>query len=495
MTSEQWQRVRQVFENALDVEPAELDRWLLEQPLDAGLRAEVASLLANHSHAGSFLVAPLAEQVPALLDEEEALKPGTVVGHYKIAREIGRGAMGRVYLAEDVHLGRSVALKALAPHLSGDPAHRERLRREARAAAGLMHPGICAVYALEEFDGQLFIVSELIDGHTLREEIAGSARPDAESIAATARDLAEALACAHARGITHRDFKPENVMRDRTGRLKVLDFGLAHVAEPRVLATPGPIAPMTATLAGAFVGTPAYMAPEQLNGQRADARADVFAYGVVVYEYACGAHPFEAPTPIGLVARVLEGDARSIADRTRHVPASVAAIVDRCLCKAPGDRFPSATEIVASLKAADTASPRPAAGRTATWWVGHQLIVMAVYVAAAAIAWSIKEAFPGSLVLSAFIALGICSAVAGILRAHLLFTAAVNPPHLKTERLRVQATVVVIDLLIAGNLVVDGVQIATARPLWSVLTIGLAAGIALATTLMEPATAAAAWPE
>jgi hypothetical protein len=496
MTSEEWQRVREVFENALDVEPAELDRWLLAQPLDTGLRTEVASLLAHHSQAGSFLVAPLPEQVPALLDEEEALKPGTAVGHYKIAREIGRGAMGRVYLAEDVHLGRSVALKALAPHLSGDPAHRERLRREARAAAGLMHPGICAVYALEEFDGQLFIVSEFIDGHTLRDEIAGPERPDADAIASTARELAEALACAHESGITHRDFKPENVMRDRTGHLKVLDFGLARMAEARVLATPVPMMKVTATMTGAFVGTPAYMAPEQLNSQRADARADVFAYGVVLYEYACGAHPFEAPTPIGLVARVLESDARAIVDRTRHIPAHVAAIVDRCLRKLPGDRFTSATEIVALLKAGDTESARhPSAGRTATWWVGHQLIVMAVYVAAATIAWSIKEGFPGSLVLSAFIALGICSAVAGILRAHLLFTAAVNPPHLKTERMRVQTTLVVIDLLIAANLAVDGLQLATARPLWSVLTIGLAAGIALATMLMEPATAAAAWPE
>jgi serine/threonine protein kinase len=491
MTSGQWQRVRQVFENALEVEPADLDRWLLEQPIDASLRAEVASLLAHHSQAGSFLAAPLSEQVPALLDEEEPLTPGTVVGHYKIAREIGRGAMGRVYLAEDTHLGRPVALKALAPHLSGDPAHREGLRREARAAAGLTHPGICAVYALEECDGQLFIVSELIDGHTLRDEIAGAERPGADAIAATALELAEALACAHARGVTHRDFKPENVMRDRTGRLKVLDFGLARMVEPR-MAPPAP----TVTMAGAFFGTPAYMSPEQLNGERADARADVFAYGVVMYEYACGAHPFEAPTPIALVARVLESDARAIADRTRHIPATVAAIVDRCLLKLPDDRFTSAAEIVASLKAGDReATPRPAASRTATWWVGHQLIVMAVYVAAATIAWSIKEAFPSSIVLSAFIALGICSAVAGILRAHLLFTAAVNPPHLKTERLRVQTTLVIIDMLIAGNLVVDGLQLATARPLWSVLTIGLAAGIALATMLMEPATAAAAWPE
>src|SRR6185436_12654232 len=157
----------------------------------------------------------------------------------------------------------------------------------------------------------------------------GRDQPTAGAIATTARELAEALASAHAKGITHRDFKPENVMRDRTGRLKVLDFGLARMAGPAIPAAPGAMA----TMAGTWVGTPAYMAPEQLNGQPADARADVFALGVVLYEYACGAHPFEAPTPIGLVARVLESDARPIADRTRHIPADVARVIDRCLRK------------------------------------------------------------------------------------------------------------------------------------------------------------------
>jgi serine/threonine protein kinase len=454
----------------------------------------VVSLLDHHSQAGSFLAAPVHEQVPGLLDEQEALEAGAVIGQYTIVRELGRGAMGRVYLATDTRLGRSVALKALAPHLTGDPSHRERLRREAQAAAALTHSGICTVYALEELDGQLFIASEFVDGHTLRDEIAKNnvAQPTSGAIAATALGLAEALASAHAKGITHRDFKPENVMRDRAGRLKVLDFGLARMAEP---ATVGP-AGMLATVRGALVGTPAYMAPEQLNAQPTDARTDVFAFGVVMYEYACGTHPFEASTPLGLVARVLESDARPIADRARHIPTQVATVVDRCLCKSAADRFASAIEIVTALQAGDSGlSSGLSAGRAATWWRVHQLIVMAVYVAATTIAWSIKETFAGSLSLWLFVSLGIGSAIAGVSRGHLLFTSAVNRPRLRTERLRVRRPMMVVDLIIACALAADGLSIATARPLWGMLTIALAVGIALAAILMEPATTAATFPE
>src|SRR5262249_35273706 len=145
----------------------------------------------------------------------------------------GRGGMGRVYLASDARLGRTVALKVLAPHLVRDPGHRERLRREARAAAALTHPGICTVYALEEIDGQLFIASEVVEGRTLREEIAHARRPDPGEVVRMARDLASALAAAHAVGIVHRDLKPDNVMRTLDGRLKILDFGLARLDRDR----------------------------------------------------------------------------------------------------------------------------------------------------------------------------------------------------------------------------------------------------------------------
>jgi hypothetical protein len=489
MTADQWLRVRELFEAAIEAAPADPHAWLEAQAVDAAVRVEVASLLDHHTKAGAFLEDPIAERAPDLLAEDEALKAGATVGHYKITREIGRGAMGRVYLADDVNLGRSVALKALAPHFTGDASYRERLRREARAAAGMTHPGICTVHALEEFDGQLFIVSELIEGHTLRDEIGKGQPPDVHAIARTARELADALAAAHAAGITHRDFKPENVMRDRSGRLKVLDFGLAYAADSGVLKTGA-----LATMPGVLVGTPAYMAPEQLNGERADARADVFAYGVVVYEYACGTHPFNASTPLGLVARVLESDAPPIADRVHHMPANVAMVIDRCLRKSAADRFGSATEIVAALQADAGVSRRRPAG-IGLWWRAHQVALMALYLGGAALAWYIKEAVREPLTLWLFIALGIGAAVGGTARAHLLFTSAFNLPRLKDEHMRVRRTLTSVDLLITAALAADGLWIAPVHPLWGVLTVGLGVGVALATLLIEPATAAATFQQ
>ena len=179
------------------------------------MRAEVRRCSSITRGRARFSSQPLPSSAAGLLDDDEPLAPGTHVGRYTIVREIGRGGMGRVYLATDARLGRTVALKALAPQLMRDPAQRERLRREARAAAGLTHPGICTVYALEEIDGELFIASEFVDGHTLREEIASERRRRrATRLLRTARELAAALASAHAKGITHRDLKPENVMRD-----------------------------------------------------------------------------------------------------------------------------------------------------------------------------------------------------------------------------------------------------------------------------------------
>jgi hypothetical protein len=193
---------------------------------------------------------------------------------------------------------------------------------------------------------------------------------------------------------------------------------------------------------------------------------------------------------------VLESDTRPIAERTRHIPAHVAAIVDRCLRKPPADRFASASEIVSALEASDAGLLRSrSAGHAATWWHVHQLVVMAVYVAATTVAWSIKEASAASLSLWLFIAIGIGSAIGGILRGHLLFTSAVNRRHLTTERLRVRRPIMVVDMLMACALAIDGLSVATARPLWSMLTIAFAAGIALATILIEPATAEATFPE
>src|SRR5262249_27253968 len=200
-TPDQWQRVRQLFEAALDREDeGSPTTWVEREAADDPMVcAEVLSLLRHHSRAGEFLSQPITERVPDLLEDDDPLAPGAQVGAYTIVRELGRGGMGRVYLARDTRLGRTIALKALAPHLLRDPLQRERLRREARAAAGLTHPGICTVYALEELDGELYIATEYVDGETLGEEIRRGRRAPPHDVLRPAPALAGARAPAHVR--------------------------------------------------------------------------------------------------------------------------------------------------------------------------------------------------------------------------------------------------------------------------------------------------------
>jgi hypothetical protein len=237
------------------------------------------------------------------------------------------------------------------------------------------------------------------------------------------------------------------------------------------------------------------MSPEQLNGQPADPRSDVFAYGVVMYEYASGVHPFHAPTPLGLAARVLESEADPVATRCRHVPPSVASVVDRCLQKAPSGRFAAAGDIVRALQDVGGAAAA-APTQFITMWRAHQLVTMALYLATAWLAWWIKELFkPNPFLLAIFVALGIGGAAAGVIRGHLLFTSALNTGHLTSERRRLRPVIVVIDLIISTGGALAGFGLVSARPLAGVLTVGLAVGLALATLLMEPATTRAAFPE
>jgi predicted Ser/Thr protein kinase len=484
MTPEQQRRVRDLFELAIDRDAATVGAWIAREAADdPAVQAEVLSLVDHHSRAGVFLAQPIVEQAGDLLIEEAVFAPGSRVGAYAIVREVGRGGMGRVYLASDTRLGRTVALKALAPHLMRDPSQRERLRSEARAAAALTHPGICTVYALEEIDGDLFIASEFVDGHTLGEEIRAERRPSRDQLLRTARELASAVASAHAKGIVHRDLKPDNVMRGADGRLKILDFGLARIAadegRPRM------------TQPGLLVGTPAYMAPEQINGLPVDARADVFALGVVLYEYACGAHPFAASTALATVARVLESDARSIASRA-DVPSHLAEAIGRCLHKAPGDRFGSAAELLGALGAADLdaagIAPAPAA-----WWRIHQVVVAMLYIVAATLAWQIKEWVETPVTVSIFLGLGATATIGGVLRGHLVFTDVMNRRRLHTERRRTRRAITLLDLLVAVLLFADAALVAGSGALPAVFALALAVGIALASIVLEPATTAAAF--
>ena len=488
-----WNRVRELFEGALEEKPADLDQWLARECPDNGdVRAEVKSLFEHHTRAGEFLAAPFAARTPSLLDEllddEPGYPAGHVIGQYTIVRELGRGGMGRVYLATDAGLGRAVALKALPPGLGGDSTQRERLRREARAAASLNHPGICTVYALVEQDGELFMAAEYLEGHTLRDEIEAGRRPPAEDVLRTAQEIAAALAGAHAAGVIHRDLKPENVMRTHEGRLKIVDFGLARVD---TAALAGSIASLTQS--GIIVGTPAYMAPEQLNGERGDARVDVFAFGVMLYEYACGVHPFAAATPPLVVARILQSEAVPLEGLCPNLSSHVSAIIDRCLRKAPRDRFPSAAEIAAALSEPARFQVKPAR----RWWRTHQGAVIGLYFLAAVTGWGAKEWYDVNAAVAIFALIGMAATVAGVFRGHLLFTERVNQPELVAELRRSGRVTIVVDLLIAAALSADSalLLIATDRIVPAVLSIGLAIGIALARLVLEPSTTRAAFPD
>lgn len=454
-----WQRVRDVFERALDEQPADLEAWLACEAADsADVRAEVRSLLDHHTRAGLFLTEPPAKRFPSLFDEDDAFESGRVIGPYTVVRELGRGGMGRVYLATDARLGRHVALKAIAPRLTGDPAHRERLRREARAAAGLTHPGICTIYALEEYDGDLFIAAEYVDGRTLREEIAGGTRQQPADILRTARDIAAALAAAHAQGIAHRDLKPENVMRTVDGRIKILDFGLARGG-----GADGDAAPIQVTQPGFVIGTPGYMAPEQLQGKPGDARADVFAFGVLICEFA--------------------GDCT--------LSGSVRAVVDRCLKVSPAERFRSGADLADALAHEPSADEHVAAA--IGWWRTHQAVVIALYFLASTVAWFFKADL-GTLALADFGLIGLASTTGGVLRGHLLFVQRMHAPAtLDAERRRTNTLTFLTDAVVAVALIMDSVLLSAARPLAAVLVAGLGVGIILARLVVEPSTTAAAF--
>lgn len=506
MTPEQWRRVRDLFESAIGADPddavlpSDPDAWLVERCDDEVVRREVASLLRHHTRVGEFLTRP-AGDISELLDEPAPLERGQMLGPYRIDREAGRGGMGRVYRAIDTRLNRTVAIKALPTDVAPDPGQRERLRREARAAAALSHPGICTVYALEELDDDLYIVSEFIEGRTLADEIASGERPSPARFLDTARQLASALASAHAAGITHRDLKPDNVMRTVDGRIKILDFGVARFPEARAGGAAVTAAPIV-TQAGAVLGTPAYMAPEQLNGQLADARTDVFACGVLLYEYAAGRHPFDAPTAIARAGRVLEATPEPLVRLRADLPLPIVSVVERALAKAPSDRFASAIDLLGALPEPESGRPTPsgviapmASALDRSWWRIHQLTAILLYLTAVVVAWFVKESLRGPT-WTIFIALGILGTIVGMLRGHVLFAERTHGIGLARERRRIEPVTLVVDLVMAMLIAGDGVAlVSTSREVGGVLTIALAIGLAVTRLVLEPATTRAAFEE
>lgn len=343
MTSEQWQQVKTIVQQSLDTDPEKRARFVAEKcGDDASLRYEVDALLATNESIGNFIETPAYLQVMETLPIEEPapeLKAGQHLAQYEILRELGRGGMGAVYLAQDEKLGRKVAVKVLPSGFSDRTGASDLFHREARVVSALNHPNILTIHEIGHFDSIDFIATELVEGVTLRQRISDGPISSAEAIE-VAVQVAAALAEAHAAGIIHRDIKPENIMIRRDGLIKVLDFGIAKFAVDDAGTGITSLSEINGSLPA---GTPKYMSPEQLRGQPVNARSDVWSFGILLYEMLTGRAP-------------LDGDAHDDL-RLPNAPAvnseaasEVHRVLLRCLERDAGSRYRSAVELLDDLK-------------------------------------------------------------------------------------------------------------------------------------------------
>jgi eukaryotic-like serine/threonine-protein kinase len=488
VTSERWKQVTDLFHAALE-RAGDRSAFLDEATRhDPDLRQEVESLLRAHHSSGGFLETPAWGVAPELMfDEHATTLVGRTIGPYKITEEVGRGGMGVVYAAQDTRLGRDVAVKALPPESLRDGGHRERLRREARAAAALTHPSIATVYALEEIDGELFIITELVRGHTLRDELRDGPLPP-DRLRQTLLDVADGLAAAHASGIVHRDLKPDNLMRTADGHVKILDFGLARATD-----TGGGPTSTLLTQAGAAVGTPGYMAPEQLSGGPVDARTDVFAFGVLATELATGEHPFgpDSAAMLRRLTQLMEG--RPLSGTGSWSAPDVEQVARTCMRADPSERYASGADLAAALREPSTSGAALVSTRDGTWWWQfHQAAISVVLAAMPALAWgtrTILERPRGSWLFFAALVLATVSITA---RMNLIFTARVHPASLATQRGVVFPWIAILDGVLAALMITTAVALAGEGDLLAGLAIALGAIILVSAAFIEPATTRAA---
>ena len=349
-----WQHVKDVFDEARALPQDRRARYLDETcGTDQTLRREVESLLSSYETAADFLEQPAAR----VFERLSATGPldGLTIGPYEIGSRIGAGGMGEVYKALDTRLGRTVAIKVLPAHLATDPLGRERFEREARAVAALNHPYICTLYDIGTQDGINFLVMEFLEGETLAARLAKGPVPLAKALEYAAQ-IASALDKAHRAGIVHRDLKPGNVMLT-PGGAKLLDFGLAKLRAS--VAQAGTMLPRELTGPGTILGTAQYMAPEQVEGNEADERSDLFAFGAVLHEMLTGKKAFDAPSNAKLAAAILSSHPPRVSQLAPGTPAFLDYLVGRCLAKDPDERWQTARDLLAEVERS-RASLRPA---------------------------------------------------------------------------------------------------------------------------------------
>ncbi|MFL5617332.1 MAG: protein kinase domain-containing protein [Gemmatimonadaceae bacterium] len=395
-TADRWRRLKELIEAALERDTSERDAFLDDACAgDFELRQELETLLAAHESTGALdgLVADLAPlaarlQAPPARSFAAAMTPGQSVGRYRVLEQVGGGGMGIVYRATDERLGRAVALKFLHPRFGADDSAAERFRHEARTVASLEHPNVCTVHEIGETDdGQLYLAMPLYHGETLQQRIARGPLPVGEAVG-IAVQIARGLARAHAQGIVHRDIKPSNVFVTDDGVVKILDFGIAKLAD--------------VTLTGSEVGpegTLAYMSPEQLRGARVDHRSDIWSLGVVLSEMLAGERPFRGHETLAVRAAILDADPAATSTKRNDVPAALDRVVSRALTKSSDARYDSAPAVERDLLALGLApgvtgvaidSTKVSARPRWRWWARRPRgLARGAAVAAAAVAVSL----------------------------------------------------------------------------------------------------------
>jgi eukaryotic-like serine/threonine-protein kinase len=366
MEPERWRRVESLYHSALKVATDQRARFLRSECQDDDeLRKEIESLLSYEDSAADFIESPAFTIAAKLVAEDSTNQLAgpavdTVISQrFRILEKLGGGGMGVVYRAEDTKLRRLVALKFLPTELSRDPQALERFQREAYTASALNHPNICTVHDVDEFQGQPFIAMELLEGHTIESLIAGKplATPELLDLAI---QICNGLEAAHARGIVHRDIKPSNVFVTARGQGKILDFGLAKLQESETadeVQIPMPqsqtddeiISNLTLTRTGVAIGTAGYMSPEQIRGEKLDARTDVFSFGLVLYEMATGCRAFVGESGPVLHTAILEQNPTPARELNPAVPSKLEAIINKALEKNREQRYQRVTEMSAAL--------------------------------------------------------------------------------------------------------------------------------------------------
>ncbi|SPE43287.1 Serine/threonine protein kinase (fragment) [Candidatus Sulfopaludibacter sp. SbA3] len=356
MTPERWRQLEDLYDTVRDLSPEERRGRL--KGVDSELQSAVEAIFAQE---GSALEHPAWESHASLLRTATIVTPGTLLGPYKIQLQVGEGGMGAVFRAIDTRLGRAVALKMCREEFS------QRFLREARAIASLNHPHICSIYDV----GSNYLVMELLDGETLASKLK-LGKLSVEQTILWAGQIADALSAAHSKGIVHRDIKPGNVIITSSGSVKVLDFGLAKRTSET--APDGSIVTMTSTEAGIVMGTPAYMAPEQAQAKEVDKRADVWAFGVLLYELLTGRRPFPGDSMQETLAAVLTRE-----PDLSIVPVRMRPLLRACLMKNPLERLSSIGDWRFLLEN-DSARPpsKPVRGQWIPWAVAAALLVLAI---------------------------------------------------------------------------------------------------------------------